>query len=82
MPDTMTAPAPDSTGHEKRKFSAKEVAKMLDVHFRTVYNMAERGELGHVRAGQQYVFYRSHLLELAGSEDVLNDMLAALDAEE
>jgi excisionase family DNA binding protein len=75
----MTAPAPESTGHEKRAFSAYEVAKMLGVHFRTVYNMAERGELGHVRAGQQYVFYRSHLRELAGSEEVLNDMLAALD---
>ena len=65
---------------EKRKFSADEVATMLGINTRTVYNMVERGELGAVKAGRSYVFYRSHLLELAGSEDVLNDMIAELEA--
>ena len=82
MPDTMTAPAPESEASKQRQFSAQEVALMLDCHVRTVYNMVERGELGSIRVGKRLVFYRSHLLELAGSEDVLNDMLAALDAEE
>ena len=53
---------------------------MLGINTRTVYNMVERGELGAVKAGRSYVFYRSHLLELAGSEDVLNDMIAELEA--
>jgi len=55
---------------------------MLGVNTRTVYNMVDRGELGSVKAGRSYVFYRSHLLELAGSEDVLNDMIAELNSDE
>ncbi len=77
MPTTDTTPVP-----EKRKFSADEVATMLGVNTRTVYNMVERGELGSVKAGRSYVFYQSHLLELAGSEEVLNDMIAELKSDE
>ena len=42
---------------------AKEVAKMLRVHQRTVIRLAERGELKAFRVGDLWRFLRSDIVE-------------------
>jgi len=54
---------------------------MLGVSKDTVYQMIKDGELGALRAGRQYVITRTHLLEYAESEEVLEDLIKGLDQE-
>lgn len=54
---------------------------MLGVSKDTVYQMVKDGELGALRAGRQYVITRTHLLEYAGSEEVLEDLISVIEGE-
>jgi excisionase family DNA binding protein len=52
---------------------------MLGVSKDTVYQMVRSGEIDALRAGKQYVITRTHLVDYAGSEEVAEDLIRALD---
>ena len=67
----------------QRRFSAKEVAEMFGVSIDTIYNLCKSGKLGSVRVGSQYVVTKTHLYRYVdGDEDVLEDLIESLEADE
>ena len=65
---------------DQRTFTVPELAKMLRVSERTIYNMIGDGRLEAMKAGRSYLVTRSHLVDYAGSEGAADDLVAALEA--
>lgn len=45
-----------------------EVSAMLRIHIRTVYNLAEKGELPGIRIGRSWRFNRGEILQLLSNK--------------
>lgn len=60
MPATMNKP---------RAFTPKQVADMLQVTRRQVYNLLEKGELKSARIGNRHRIFLNHLEDYLGEEE-------------